>query len=49
MSPSACIRPHPTRRTVLMSAAIGSAAAMAAPFVKHSYAAGTLSLGTVDH
>src|SRR5690242_21736224 len=32
-----------------MSAAIGSAAAVAAPLVKHSYAAGTLSLGAVDH
>ena len=49
MSPSARICPHPTRRTVLESAALGSAAALAAPFVKHSYAAGTLSLGAVDH
>ena len=49
MSPSACTRPRPTRRSVLISAAIGSAAAMAAPFVRHSYAAGTLSLGAVDH
>ena len=49
MSLSARICPHPTRRTVLTSAALGSAAALAAPFVKHSYAAGTLSLGAVDH
>ena len=49
MSPSACTRPRPTRRSVLISAAIGSAAAMTAPFVRHSYAAGTLSLGAVDH
>ena len=49
MSPSACTRPRPTRRSVLISAAVGSAAAMAAPFVRHSYAAGTLSLGAVDH
>ena len=49
MSLSARICPHPTRRTVLTSAALSSAAALAAPFVKHSYAAGTLNLGAVDH
>jgi hypothetical protein len=38
-----------TRRQVLKSAALGSAAAFAAPYVKDSYAAGTLSLGCWDH
>ena len=40
---------HPTRRNILKSAALGSAAAIAAPYVKDSYAAGTLSLGCWDH
>jgi ABC-type glycerol-3-phosphate transport system substrate-binding protein len=38
-----------TRRNVLKSAALGSVAAIAAPYVKDSYAAGTLSLGVWDH
>jgi maltose-binding protein MalE len=38
-----------TRRSILKSAALGSAAAIAAPYVKTSYAAGTLSLGVWDH
>jgi hypothetical protein len=38
-----------TRRSMLKSAALGSAAAFAAPYVKSSYAAGTLSLGVWDH
>src|SRR6516164_11474559 len=40
---------HPTRRQVLKSAALGSAAAIAAPYVKDSYAAGSLALGVWDH
>src|SRR5271156_5850016 len=40
---------RPTRRSLLTSAAFGSAAAVAAPYVKTSYAAGTLSLGVWDH
>src|SRR5580692_643939 len=39
----------PTRRNVLKSAALGSVAAIAAPYVKDSYAAGSLSLGVWDH
>ncbi len=42
-------RPHPTRRSVLKSAAFGSVAAIAAPYVKDSYAAGSLALGVWDH
>jgi len=38
-----------TRRSVLKSAALGSAAAFAAPYVKGAYAAGSLSLGVWDH
>jgi ABC-type glycerol-3-phosphate transport system substrate-binding protein len=38
-----------TRRTVLKSAALGSAAAIAAPYVSGSYAAGRLTLGCWDH
>src|ERR1700683_5730107 len=38
-----------TRRSVIKSAARGSAAAFAAPYVKTSYAAGTLALGVWDH
>ncbi len=38
-----------SRRSVLKSAALGSVAALAAPYVKDSYAAGTLSLGVWDH
>ena len=40
---------RPTRRTVLKTAALGSVAAIAAPYVKDSYAAGTLTLGCWDH
>ena len=39
----------PTRRNILKSAALGSVAAIAAPYVKDSYAAGSLSLGVWDH
>jgi len=39
----------PTRRNVLKSAALGSVAAIAAPYVRDSYAAGSLSLGVWDH
>ena len=42
-------RPHPTRRSVLKSAAFGSVAAIAAPYVKNTYAAGSLALGVWDH
>ena len=38
-----------TRRQVLKSAALGSAAAIAAPYVKGVYAAGSLALGVWDH
>jgi hypothetical protein len=38
-----------SRRSVLKSAALGSVAALAAPYVKGSYAAGTLALGIWDH
>jgi hypothetical protein len=40
---------RPTRRSVLKSVALGSAAAIAAPHVRHSYAAGTLTMGVWDH
>jgi ABC-type glycerol-3-phosphate transport system substrate-binding protein len=40
---------RPSRRSLLKSAALGSAAAIAAPYVKDSYAAGSLSLGVWDH
>ena len=40
---------RPSRRSLLKSAALGSAAAVAAPYVKDSYAAGSLSLGVWDH
>jgi hypothetical protein len=42
-------RPRTTRRSLLTSAMLGSIAAMAAPFVKDSYAAGSLALGVWDH
>ena len=42
-------RQHPTRRSVLKSAALGSVAAVASPHVKGTYAAGTLTFGAVDH
>src|SRR5271170_1805710 len=38
-----------TRRSVLKSVALGSAAAIAAPYVRDSHAAGTLALGCWDH
>jgi hypothetical protein len=38
-----------TRRTVLKTAALGSVAAIAAPYVHGAYAAGTLTLGCWDH
>jgi hypothetical protein len=38
-----------TRRTVLKSAALGSAAVLAAPYVRGAYAAGKLTLGCWDH
>src|SRR6201985_3867540 len=38
-----------TRRSVLKSAALGSAAAIAAPYVHGAYAAGSLTLGCWDH
>ena len=38
-----------SRRSLLKSAALGSAAALAAPYVKGAYAAGSLSLGVWDH
>jgi Bacterial extracellular solute-binding protein len=42
-------RSRPTRRAVLKAAALGSAAAIAAPYVKDTYAAGTVSIGAWDH
>jgi Bacterial extracellular solute-binding protein len=42
-------RPHTTRRRLLKSALFGSAVALAAPYVRDSYAAGTLTLGVWDH
>lgn len=42
-------RSRPTRRSLLKSAALGSIAAIAAPYVKDSYAAGTVTLGVWDH
>jgi len=38
-----------SRRSVLKSAALGSAAAVASPYVSGAYAAGTLTLGCWDH
>src|SRR6185312_2456972 len=49
MTRSALPRPRPTRRNVLKTAALGSVAAVAAPYVRTSYAAGTLTLGCWDH
>ena len=42
-------RQNPSRRSVLKTAALGSVAAVAAPYVRTAYAAGTLSLGVWDH
>ncbi len=41
--------PRTTRRSLLTSAVFGSIAAIAAPYVKDSYAAGSLTLGVWDH
>jgi len=49
MTHSATPRARPTRRKVLKTAALGSVAALAAPYVRTSYAAGTLTLGCWDH
>src|ERR1700735_1778295 len=40
---------RPNRRSLLKSAALGSVAALAAPYVKDSFAAGSLALGVWDH
>src|SRR5262249_45399987 len=40
---------RPSRRHVLKTAALGSAAVIAAPYVHGAYAAGSLSLGCWDH
>jgi hypothetical protein len=42
-------RQRSTRRSVLKSAALGTIATIVAPYVKGTYAAGTLTLGTADH
>jgi hypothetical protein len=42
-------RSRTTRRSVLKAATLGSVAAIAAPYVKGTYAAGTLRLGVWDH
>jgi ABC-type glycerol-3-phosphate transport system substrate-binding protein len=42
-------RSRTTRRSVLKAATLGSVAAIAAPYVKGTYAAGTLTLGVWDH
>src|SRR6516165_829565 len=42
-------RTRQTRREIIKSAALGSAAAIAAPYIKGVYAAGSLSLGVWDH
>ncbi len=49
MTHSASPRVRPTRRNVLKAAALGSAATFAAPYVRSSYAAGTLTMGCWDH
>ena len=49
MTDAARARSRPTRRSLLKSAALGSVAALAAPYVKDTYAAGTLTLGVWDH
>src|SRR6266481_8129151 len=40
---------RPTRRSILKTAALGSAAVMAAPYVRGAHAAGRLTLGCWDH
>jgi hypothetical protein len=42
-------QPQTTRRSLLKSAVFGSVVAIAAPYVKDSYAAGSLALGVWDH
>jgi len=42
-------RTRPTRREIIKSAALGSAAAITVPYVVGAYAAGSLSLGLGDH
>ena len=42
-------RPQTIRRSLLKSAVFGSVVAIAAPYVKDSYAAGSLALGVWDH
>jgi ABC-type glycerol-3-phosphate transport system substrate-binding protein len=42
-------RPRTTRRGLLKSTLFGAAAALAAPYVKDSYAAGSVTLGVWDH
>src|SRR4029077_5824661 len=42
-------RQHPTRRNVLKTAALGSAALITAPYVSGVHAAGALTLGCWDH
>ena len=42
-------RQQTTRRSLLKSAVFGPVAAIAAPYVKDSYAAGSLALGVWDH
>src|SRR6202012_2198686 len=43
------LQSKPSRRSILKSAALGSAAAFAAPYVRGAYAAGKLTLGCWDH
>ena len=38
-----------SRRTVLRAAVLGASSAIAAPYVKDTYAAGTVSIGAGDH
>src|SRR3974390_3650077 len=40
---------HLSRRTVLKTAALGSAAAITAPYISGVYAAGTITMGCWDH
>ena len=43
------MRSGTSRRTVLKTAALASAAVITAPYVRGAYAAGKLSLGCWDH
>ncbi len=49
MTHSAFSHSKSTRRNVLKTAALGTAAAIAAPYVRTAYAAGTLTMGVWDH